>query len=132
MPGKTKTSWNWLMPTSDFNDLWAAALTQPADKQWSFMIRACWETFSKSENNQKHLGAWKKDWKTQSDEVCHEYITGKIYSKCSNIRSTMGSVLNQKPPFPSGRSKKSIVKVDWSAEANKFPTMEQVAAKDTD
>jgi len=125
-----KKTWNWSMPTSDFNDIWAAALTQPADKQWDFMIRGCWEKFSKLENNQKHLAAWDKSWDSKSDETCHAYIAGKVYSKCSNIRSTMAATIKSRPPYPSGRSKKTIVKVDWPAEAAKFPTMESVP--DTD
>ena len=131
MPDKKSKNKNWQMPTTEFIGLWVKALTKPKDDQWDWMVSECWKTFSSKDANETHLNNWKKSWKTASDDVCHKYITDKVYSKCSNIRSSFKSAGQKIPNYPFGKNKKGAAKVDWPGQAGRFDPSDMTEPDDS-
>jgi len=123
MPKKPKINKSWHMPTDEFIDIWVDALRKKPADQWTFMVTKCWLVFSKLEKNENHLNEKVPGWKDDANrDACIQYITDKVYSKCSNIRTNMkDNTSKDKPKYPEGRNLKTKPTVDWDGQASKFP-----------
>jgi|ETNvirnome_2_300_1030623.scaffolds.fasta_scaffold14450_1 hypothetical protein len=123
MAKKPKVNKSWNMDTDKFIDIWVEALAKKPSNQWSYMLKKCWETFSVLEKNANHLNAKLPGWDDKDYPLhkAYDHIKSKVYSKCSNIRSSMKDNTDMgKPRFPDGRDLKGKVSVDWEKEASKF------------